>query len=147
MHQSQPPTLHPLSTALPRALRLAPLLALLAAALFPFGWLGRVWPAFGAWLDQIFATTLDHAIGHGLIFMTLGLLLLLAFPALLARPARYAALLLLVAVGQEAFQLLYKQRPFNRNDLFDLLIDVAAFTLAFGLARLWVWRRARRRAL
>ena len=66
-----------------------PLIVLLALALFPFGWLGEVWPAFGAVLGRVFATDLAHAIGHSLIFCILGGVLLLIFPALLTRPWRY----------------------------------------------------------
>ena len=45
--------------------RLAPLIVMLALTLFPFGWLGELWPAFGHGLDLVFSNDQRHAIGHG----------------------------------------------------------------------------------
>lgn len=119
--------------------RLLLLVALLAIALFPFGWLGQVWPAFGATIDYIFATTLAHAIGHALIFAALGTGLLIAFPRIHTQPSLVLVLMLLASVGQEVFQLLYKQRPVVFDDVRDVVIDSVAFLLPFVVV--WVWRR------
>jgi hypothetical protein len=122
--------------------RIIPLLALLAIALFPFGWLGEIWPAFGALLSWRFDTALAHAVGHTLIFGALGIALLYSFPKLLARPPWYFGLILLAALGQEGIQLLYKQRALVVDDFRDLAIDLIAGGLIFAIA----WLRVRRSA-
>jgi hypothetical protein len=115
------------------------LAGLLAGALFPFGWLGQRWPAFGAWLDNSFAIEATHLIGHLFIFGCLGLALLGAWPALLRRPALYAGLIFAAGVGQELLQKLHKGPAIVANDLFDLGVDMlagaAAYALAYALAR------------
>ena len=63
-------------------MRLMPLLVLLALILFPFGWLGELWPAFGRELDQLFSTDGWHAIGHATLFSLLGLAALVVLPQL-----------------------------------------------------------------
>jgi glycopeptide antibiotics resistance protein len=108
--------------------------------LFPFGRLAEQWPAFGFWLDRVFATELAHAIGHGAIFFALGMLLLGLFPGLCLRLHLYLGLLLSVALGQECLQLLYKQRVPAFDDARDLLIDLLGIMTAF----LVVWIRQRR---
>jgi hypothetical protein len=122
--------------------RLAPLLVLLALTLFPFGWLGELWPAFGRGLDIVFSTDSRHAIGHAALFCTLGLLALVVFPILHGRPWRYLGLMLLAGVGQEFFQLLYKRRLLLFDDSRDLLTDLAGLVVAFAVV--WAWRRSRR---
>lgn len=118
------------------------LIGLLALTLFPFGWLGEVWPLFGAIIGWVFASTLAHAIGHAVIFCLLGATLLQLYPTLLAHPWRYCCLMLLAGLAQEAFQLLYKQRPLAYDDFRDLAVDTAAFLTIFAL--FWTWRRVRR---
>src|SRR6266542_3251839 len=88
---------------LDRFVRLAPLLVLLAFTLFPFGWLGELWPAFGRGLDLVFSNDGRHAIGHAALFCLLGAAALAVLPRLHARPVRYLGVLLLVGVGQEFF--------------------------------------------
>jgi hypothetical protein len=119
--------------------RLAALLALLALTLFPFGWLGELWPAFGRGLDQMFSTDGRHAIGHASLFCLLGLAALAVLPHLRARPVRYLGILLLVGVGQEFFQMLYKGRLLLFDDGRDLLTDLAGIVVAFAFV--WCWRR------
>jgi hypothetical protein len=117
--------------------RLAPLSIVLALILFPLGWLAEVWRPFGAIMDWLFATVWAHAIGHASLFLLLGLLALGALPALQRRPWRYLALLLLVGVGQELFQLIYKQRPLVFDDARDLVTDLLGALVA--LVGMWVW--------
>jgi len=79
---------------------LLPGLALLAAAvlvLFPFDWLGNVWPWYAQIFDVVFATPLSHMIGHATIFFIASVLVLISFPALRYRPVLYFALMLLGA--------------------------------------------------
>jgi len=116
-----------------------PLLVLLMLILFPFGWLGEQWPAFGRELDQLFSTDGRHAIGHAALFTLLGLAALIVLPHLRTRPMRYLGMLLLVGVGQEFLQLLYKRRLLLFDDGRDLLTDLAGMIVA--LALVWIWRR------
>jgi hypothetical protein len=117
--------------------RLSPLLALLVVALVPYGWVARFVPMFGVFVDGAFSSDAAHAIGHSLIFAVIGAALLRVFPGLLRRPWLYHGLILLVGIGQEGFQLLYKGRGVVRNDLTDLGIDLVAAATVFALARLW----------
>jgi len=125
-----------------RLARFAPLLILLGLTLFPFGWLGELWPAFGYGLDRVFATDGRHAIGHAALFFLLGLLALVVVPSLLARPWRYLGLLLLAGVGQEFFQLLYKGRLLIFDDSRDLLTDLVGIALAFVV--IWSWQQLKK---
>ena len=112
-----------------------PLLALVVFTLFPYGWLAELWP----WADQIatflFATEAAHAVGHALIFACVGAAMLAVFPALRRQPWRYLALILVVAVAQEGFQLLYKGRGVVLNDLTDIGTDLVAAGVVFALVR------------
>jgi len=119
--------------------RRVPLLALLALTLFPFGWLGQLWPAFGRGLDVVFSTDGRHAIGHAALFCLLGLVALGVLPRLRERPGRYFSLLLMAGVGQEFFQMLYKGRLLWFDDSRDLLTDLAGLVLAFVIV--WRWGR------
>jgi len=119
--------------------RLAPLLVLLALTLFPFGWLGELWPAFGRGLDLVFSNDRRHAIGHLSLFCLLGWAALTVLPQLQSKPARYLSMLMLVGIGQELFQMLYKGRLLLFDDGRDLLTDLAGIVVAFVL--MWGWRR------
>ena len=112
---------------------------LLALILFPFGWLGELWPAFGRGLDLVFSTDGRHAVGHAALFCLLGSVTLVVLPQLHARPVRYLGMLLLVGVGQELFQMLYKGRLLLFDDGRDLLTDLAGIVVAFAVV--WSWRR------
>jgi hypothetical protein len=131
------PLSHP---QLSRLARYAPLLALLALTLFPFGWLGRLWPAFGRTLDRLFSTDAWHAVGHASLFFVLGLVALSLLPGLRARPWRYFGVMLLVGAGQEFFQTLYKGRVLLFDNGRDLLTDMAGVLAAFLMVWWWRWR-------
>lgn len=120
------------------------LVALLALTLFPFEWLGAHWHSLGRLIDQTFPTDLQHAFGHAGLFMLLGGLALATFPALRRQPWRYAGLLVLAGLGQEFFQLLFKQRPINFDDGRDIVVDLAGLALAFVLVRIWERRNAQK---
>ena len=121
--------------------RFWPLLLLLALVLFPFGWLGEQIPGFGLFLGWLFASAREHAIGHTLLFLLLGLAALFPFPGLARRPWHYLGLMLLVAIFQEGFQLLYKARPLVFDDFRDLVTDMIGSLLALGLIRVWRWKK------
>jgi hypothetical protein len=123
--------------------RLAPLLALLALTLFPFGWLGTLWPTLGRGLDDLFPTEGRHAIGHASLFCLLGLVALAVLPRLRELPWRYIGLLLLAGAGQEFFQMLYKGRLLLFDNSRDLLTDLAGALVAFAIV--WVWGQVRRK--
>lgn len=125
-------------------LRFVPLIALVALALFPMGWLGRQSPVVGDLINTLFPTNRAHAVGHMVMFFTVGLCVLFVLPWLRGHAAAYLALMLLIALGQEAFQLLYKQRPIVFDDIRDLGVDLVAIAAAFGAVRLWHAWRARR---
>jgi hypothetical protein len=124
--------------------RLAPLFVVLVLTLFPFGWLGKEWPTFGSALNWAFATAREHAIGHSTIFFLLGVLTLATFPSLRARLGLYLGTMFLIGLGQELFQLLYKQRPLVFDDGRDLLTDLIGLIAAFGIV--WMVQRFRRKA-
>jgi len=120
-----------------------PVLVALLVTLFPYEWLAGIWPTFGSVFDPVFATTRAHLIGHTTLFFLLGLLILLSGPLLQRRPLPYFALILLVALGQEALQALSKLHLPTDWDGLDLLLDLTGSALAFLL--LWLWQRARQR--
>ena len=72
--------------------------------LFPFDWLGEVWPAYAAVFDRVFVNAQAHLIGHATLFGVAGLLVLYAFPPLRGRPGRYLLVMAMGAVGQEALK-------------------------------------------
>ena len=126
-------------TDLDRRPLLGLLFLVLAGILFPFGWLGEQWSAFGDALGAVFPTGRSHAIGHAGLFLGLGLLALVSFPRLRARSGLYAALALAVALGQEVAQLLYKQRPLQLDDGRDIAVDLLGAAAAFVLVTVWGW--------
>lgn len=132
-----------MTTRPPALARLTPLLALLAFALFPYGWLAQHSAPFRHLAYGVFFSEAAHAVGHTLLFLVVGGALLACFPGLLRRPGRYLALVALIAVAQEGLQLLYKGRGVVVNDITDIGIDLVAAALVFALARLAAARRAR----
>jgi hypothetical protein len=117
--------------------RLAPLLVLLALTLFPFGWLGSLWPLVGRGIDVAFPTDIHHAIGHASLFCLLGLVALAVLPRLRAQPWRYTGIMLLAGIGQEFFQMLYKGHVLLFDNSRDLLTDLAGVLVAFAIVRAW----------
>jgi glycopeptide antibiotics resistance protein len=108
-------------------------LPLVLIALFPIGWLGELYRPLGALLDGVFNTVAIHAVAHAAIFFALGLALLAAAPELRRRPLLYFGILLLLALGQEGFQLMYKQRPLAFDDFRDIVTDVLGMAAAYLL--------------
>jgi hypothetical protein len=111
------------------------LLIPLGLALFPFGWLGLEVPAFGSWMDGFFVNDWIHALGHGTIFLILGLALLLIFSALRARLWLYYTVILAAGIGQEFFQLLFKKQLLVFDDSRDIFTDLIGATVALLLWR------------
>lgn len=111
----------------------APLIALLALTLFPFGWFTHLSPIADALGEVFFPNEAAHAVGHTVLFAAIGVALLFFFPALRRRPAAYLGVVLAIAVAQEGFQLLYKQRPVVLNDITDIGVDMVAAGLVLAL--------------
>jgi len=124
-------------------MRLWPFLIALAIVLFPFDWLTEVWPAYRQVFDRVFVTARDHAIGHSALFFLLGLFALVVSPALRIRPLLYLGLMLLVALGQEALQSIFKQELPNIYDGRDILFDLLGVMVAFVVMWTWQWVRNR----
>lgn len=121
------------------------LLLLLIPALFPIGWLGEISPPVHAGLTAVFASDAAHAMAHSAIFFTVGIALLLTFPKLRTRPLLYCAIMLALGVAQEAFQLLYKQRPIVFDEFRDLATDTFGFVVAFVVIKLLVQSQSMQR--
>ena len=125
-----------------RAFFLLPALLAAGLVLFPFDWLGDVWPAYALVFDRVFATALAHEVGHATLFLIAGLLLLLTFPALRRRPALYLVIMALGAVSEEALQDLFKLSLPGIWDGRDLLLDLTGFVVAYAVIRAVFWGRA-----
>ena len=129
----------------PHGARMAPrrvsVLALLGGALavalaaglvlFPFDWLGNIWPAYASVFDVVFATSLSHLIGHATLFFLCGCLVLIALLALRAHPARYLGVMLIGALAQEGIQDLFKLQLPTLWDGRDLLLDLTGIVAAY----------------
>jgi hypothetical protein len=101
---------------------------------FPLEWLGLIWPGFGTVLGRVFATDAAHTAGHALLFAGLGLGLLVVRPAWRHHPARYLAVIALIALAQESAQLWFKARPPLLDDFTDGLTDLTAAYCALRVA-------------
>jgi len=115
-----------------RALLIGGPLVAAGLVLFPFDWLGNVWPAYRAIFDVVFATPLSHIIGHAALFGLTGLLLL-ALPLLRARPAVYLAIMAAGALAEEAIQALAKRSWPTWWDARDLALDLVGSVVALLL--------------
>jgi hypothetical protein len=125
-----------------RAFFLRPALLAASLVLFPFDWLGDVWPAYALVFDRVFATALAHEVGHTTLFFIAGLLILLSFPRLRRRPALYLVIMALGAVSEEALQDLFKLSLPSIWDGRDLLLDLTGFVVAYAVMRACSWGRA-----
>ncbi len=120
-----------------RALLIGGPLAAASLVLFPFDWLGEVWPGYAQVFDVVFATPLSHIIGHAALFGLTGLVLLLAVPALRARPAAFLAVMVAGALTEEAIQALAKHAWPTWWDGRDLVMDMVGAVVALALVLGW----------
>jgi hypothetical protein len=109
---------------------------------FPFGWLADISSRARSVVWGMFGSERMHWIGHFGIFFLLGLTLLYVFPRLRQSPIWYGLIILISGIGQEFFQLLYKQRDIAFDDFKDLAIDLVGAFVAFGLV--WLWQKLRK---
>ncbi len=123
-----------------RALRYGwPVLGLLGLLWFPFDWLSEVWPPFGVFFRMVFHNTRDHFLGHTILFLIVGLLLLAYLPVLRRQPYWYLLGLALAALIQETIQAFFRgEMPtFTDVNAFagDALGGLGALVLWWGLLR------------
>lgn len=110
------------------------LITLLIVCLVPYGWFAQQWPALNYVFNVVFHSWFIHMVGHSAIFALIGMLILWLIPALRSKPATYAALILLLGLGQEGFQILYKGHVYIDDTLGDILTDVVAAMLVWAIA-------------
>lgn len=114
--------------------RPAALLTLMAAILFPYGWLAATWPTFDWLTGLIFGSEAAHIAGHVGLFMLLGTAVLTIFTRLRMQPMVYFGLITCLGVMQELLQLTtFKHRPVGASDLFDLAVDLLAAGVVFAM--------------
>ena len=118
-------------------IRLWPLAIGAVLVLFPFDWLGNIWPAYQQVFERVFVGAREHHIGHSTLFFIVGLILLLSFPGLRTRPLLYFGLMILAAISQELVQDLFKFVMPDLTDGLDLLFDTLGFTVAY--LAVWGW--------
>jgi ABC-type bacteriocin/lantibiotic exporter with double-glycine peptidase domain len=119
-------------------MRLWPFAIGVVLVLFPFDWLSNVWPVYGQVFDRVFVSAREHHIGHSTLFLIVGLLILLSFPALRSRSLLYFGLMISAALAQEAVQDLFTLHLPSPADGLDLVFDAVGFTIAYLIV--WLWR-------
>jgi hypothetical protein len=119
-------------------MRLWPLPIGVVLVLFPFDWLGKVWPAYEQVFERVFVGAREHHFGHSTLFFIVGMILLLSFPTLRTRPVFYFGLMLSAAIAQELVQDLFKFVAPDLFDSLDLLFDAIGFTIAYLIV--WGWQ-------
>ena len=101
--------------------------------LFPYGWLANHWEIFDLVVEVLFATEMMHVVGHVLLYGGLGTAVLAIFPKLRLRPQQYVTGILVIAIVQEALQLItFKHHFFSANEIFDLGVDLLAAGAIFA---------------
>jgi hypothetical protein len=110
---------------------------------FPFEWPVTVWPAYALVFDCVFATALAHVIGHTIVFLLAGLLVLNSIPRLRQYPLFYFVMMVLGSLGEEFLKLFVLNRWLAPlvSDVRSLSFDTLGFVLAYLL--IWGWGRFR----
>lgn len=118
-----------------------PVALALSCVLFPFYWLSNAWVPFGHIFNLIFATPQAYIAGHIVLFCAVGLIMLLAIPALRKHSHLYILCLMLGAFAEETIQILFNAHPGLHKDARNLLLDLCGILLAYLLLRVWQgWR-------
>ena len=115
------------------------LIAWIVGILFPFGWLARYSDAYRRAFDALFGPPWMHVLMHAAIYAVLAYLL--AGLVLRRRPSGTClrrlgllfAVILVIAVGQEGFQLWFKGQLLGAGEWFDVAVDVAGAFLGFAV--------------
>ncbi len=119
-------------------MRLWPLALGAVLVLFPFDLLGNIWPAYQQVFERVFVGAREHHVGHSALFLIVGLIVLLSFPALRPRPLLFFGLMITAAIAQELVQDLFKFVVPDPTDGLDLLFDALGF--AFAYLAVWGWQ-------
>ncbi len=117
------------------------LLVVILGALFPFGWLTLYSAPYRSVFRYAFASPLTHLLMHAAIFLSLGYLLAVCFSGRELTNRRLLiliAVVVMVAILQETFQLMYKSRLPGEAEWFDLGTDMvggAVGIILYGLTK------------
>ena len=120
--------------------RFSPLLLVLFGVLFPFQWLAEHWGGFGTLLSTVVPGERAHTVAHAALYFTLGLVAVNTFPRLCRSPLAFFALVVVAAVTQEVFQLMYKDALLSFDTVRDMTADFAGAAAALGA--LWAMQQA-----
>lgn len=103
--------------------------------------LGRIWPAFGTFFNQVFTSSLSHILFHAFLYSVLALLLVLWIqPFTGSSYLKIMGWILLVGLLHEGIQVMLAGAwPGWAAELFDLAVDLCGGAL--GLALLVFFRR------
>ncbi|MFZ5919070.1 MAG: VanZ family protein [Chloroflexota bacterium] len=125
------------------------LLGWIIGILFPFGWLARYSDVYRRAFDTVFGPLWVHIVMHAMLYAVLvyllaGLLLRAGSPTIRRHPLSLALVLVLViALGQESFQLFYLGRLPGADEWLDIGVDLAGGLLGLVAFRLRGRRIAR----
>ena len=124
-------------------MRVVLLVVMLAWVLLPAIGLAVVWPEFGLVLGSMFPDRLAHTVGHFALHFLLGLVILATFPQIRVRFWPYCALMVLIALVQEALQAPFKQVLFTWDSAYDLVVDSLGALCAWTVSQVLVgrWKR------
>ena len=115
---------------------IAALFLLTGLAMTPYGWVAGQWPGLGLVIDALFSSQMAHVVGHAGLFALLATAVLLLFPRLQKNPTLFFSIFAFLAFLQEGLQLVtFKYRPIVADDLFDLMVDMAAVTAVYLIVR------------
>ena len=118
-----------------RSARTAPIGLLLMGAVFPYGWLATVSPAFFRVLYGIFPTGDTHVYGHIVGFAVVGAILLIALPRLQHKAPLFLGLILVLGLSQETFQLSYKSQASSADFVGDVGVDVLTAAMVWAVMK------------
>ncbi len=110
-----------------------PIFIALGILWFPFDWLSHISPVFGKYFHMLFKNAHDHFVGHAILFLTAGLLMLRYLPLLRQRPFWYFLALIIAALIQETIQAIFRGHLPTFNDFNAFKGDAFGGLSAFAL--------------
>ncbi|MCA9916811.1 MAG: hypothetical protein KC445_02615 [Anaerolineales bacterium] len=110
------------------------LVLFVAAALFPYGLITDLSPRLNFLVNYVFGSQIAHVIAHFGLFVLMGSGILLLFPRLQRYFWPFAALMLLLAIGQEFLQIVtFKETISIFDEVLDLTVDMLGAATAFTI--------------
>ena len=106
------------------------LLGWIIGILFPFGWLSQYSERYRQIFDTLFGPPWVHIVMHGMLYFVLAYLLvglLTKTQSPIINRYRFGVafgLILVIALGQEGFQLLYQGRLAGADEWLDIGVDL-----------------------